>query len=570
MYFDALTTAAVADELKGTIQGGRVQNVLMLDELSVGLEVYAQGQRHYLLASAHPQHARVHLTDRKLRRGPDVASPLLLMLRKYVRGGRVFQVQQPPFERILRLEVSHPAGDTALVVEAMGRHANVILVDGAGGVMDAVKRVGPQLSRRIVLPGQAYTLPPPRPGLDPTDLTEVRLQMLLTEAAEASAKTSAWRALVQGVQGVSPLLAREAVFRATGEAETRAADVLRVSPLLDAFHDLLIHLWEHRWEPCLAYQGEEVVAFAPYPLQQYADCRSIAGVSAAVRTYFEGRLGADAYAAARRRAAAAIEKAQKRVQRKRDALERSLAAAGRADELRLKGEMTLAYAHTIEAGRTELLAPLDPDSPPLRISLDPGLTAVENAQRYFREYEKAKGAAQEVPSLLAQADAELRYLEQLTTDLSLAASRPEIAEVEETLAQAGYRRKARRPAGRMPRSGPLSVESPDGFCILVGRNSRQNEEVTFERAAPDDLWLHARGIPGGHVVIKSGGRPVPEETLRQAAALAAYYSRDRYEDLVAVDVTERRRVRRARGKRPGLVTYRGERTIRAKPVQRAT
>lgn len=565
MYFDALTTAAVADEFRDVLLGGRVQEAFLLDELSIGLEIYAQGQRCYLLTSAHPQHARVHLVSHKLRRGPDVASPLLLMLRKYVRGGRIVAVQQPSFERILRLAVGHPEGDATLIVETMGRHANVILVNRVGQVMDAVKRVGPQMSRRVVLPGQPYTPPPPRPGLEPTDLTELRLQTLLAEAAEANVKTLAWRVLVQGIQGVSPLLARELVFRATGDTQALAARVSRITPLLDAFQNLLIHLWECCWEPCLAYEDGEIIAFAPYPLQQYADCRPTAEINATVEAYFESLLGADAYTAARRRTAEAVSRARERVERKRSSLARSLVTADRADELRLKGEMTLAYAHTVEPGQTELLAPVDADEPPLRIALNPKLTPVENAQRYFREYEKAKGASQEVPARLAQADLELRYLDQLATDLSLAASRPEIVEVKEALVQAGYMRPDKRPAAQMARSRPLAVDSPDGFCILVGRNSRQNDEVTLKRAAPGDLWLHARGIPGGHVVIKSGGREVPERTLRQAAALAAYYSRDRHEDLVAVDYVARRRVRRARGKRPGLVTYRGERTIRVRP-----
>jgi predicted ribosome quality control (RQC) complex YloA/Tae2 family protein len=567
MYFDALTTAAVADELQSALHSGRVQKALLLDELSVGLEVYAQTQRHYLLASAHPQHARVHLTSQKLRRGPDAAPALLSLLRKYVQGGRVLRVWQPPFERILRLEVGHPAGNTTLVIEVMGRHANVILVDEAGQVMDAVKRVGSRVSRRVVLPGQPYTPPPPRTGLAPTDLTELRLRRLLDEAAATDTRVTAWRALVRGVQGVSPLLAREIVFRATGDAQTLAAQASRISPVLDAFDDVLIHLWERRWEPCLAYEGGEIVAFAPYPLGQYADCRPATGTSAAVAAYFDSLLGADAYAVARRRAAEAIEEARRRIERKRSALERSMATAERADELRLKGEMTLAYAHTVEPGQGELLAPIDPEGPPLHIALDPKLTAVENAQRYFQAYDKAKGAAHQVPARLAQADVELGYLDQLATDLSLAASRPEIAEVEEALAQAGHLRAGRRTPGRMPRGEPLTVNSPDGFRILVGRNSRQNEGVTFKRAAPDDLWLHARGIPGGHVVIKSGGREVPERTLRQAAALAAYYSRDRHENLVTVDVVTRRRVRRAKGKHPGLVTYRGERTVRVKPEE---
>jgi len=566
MYFDALTTAAVGDELQNMLLGGRVQKTFLLEKLSIGLEIYAQRQRHYLLASAHPQHARVHLTDQRLRRGPDVASSFLLMLRKYVRGGEVVGVQCPPFERILSLELSHPAGSTTLIVEAMGRHANIILVDEGGRVLDAVKRVRPQLSRRFVMPGQPYTPPPPRPGFCPTDLTELSLRALLAKAAETDVKTPAWRALVRGVQGVSPLLAREVVYRATGDTQTRAAHVSRIAPLLDAFQDLFTFFGEGCWQPCLAYEGRECVAFAPYPLQQYVDCRPMTGISKAVAAYFENLLGADAYAAARRSAAETIKKVRKRVDRKRTALARSLEAANRAGELRLKGEMILSYAHTVKPGQTELLAPVDLDSPPLQIALNPKLTAVENAQRYFREYEKAKGAIREIPARLAQTDQELYYLDQLATDLSLATSRPEIVEAKQALIQAGYlRRQGNKPRVQMPRSQPLVKDSPDGFRILVGRNSRQNEEVTFKRAAPDDLWLHARGIPGGHVIVKCAGRPVTEKTLRQAAALAAFYSRDRDEPLVTVDYVERRHVRRAKGRHPGLVTYRGERTIRIKP-----
>ncbi|MFZ5917884.1 MAG: Rqc2 family fibronectin-binding protein [Chloroflexota bacterium] len=564
MYFDALTTAAVADELQHTLLGGRVQEVFLLDALSIGLEVYAGAERHYLLASAHPQHARIHLAAQKLRRGPAIVPPLVLMLRKYVRGGRLIDIQQPAFERILRLEVSHAEGRASLIVEIMGRYANIILIDSAGQVMDAVKRVGPKLSRRTVLPGQPYTPPPARSGLPPDALTGLRLQTLLAQAAEVDAKIPAWRVLVQGVQALSPLLAREAVYRATGNSDTPAAALACVSSLLETLQELLAPFWQGRWQPCLACQDGEIVAFAPYPLRQYADCRPVAGINAAVAAYFESLLGADAYAAARRRAAQSIEEAYRRLERKRAALERSQTASDRADELRLKGEMTLAYAHTVQPGQTELLASPDPDGPPLRITLDPKRSAVENARRYFREYEKAKGATAEVPPLLAQVDLERRYLDQLATDLALAASRPEIAEVEEALARAGFL-PAIKSAAKVPRSRPLQIESADGLLILVGRNSRQNEEVTFKRAAPDDLWLHARGIPGGHVIVKSGGRPAPERTLRQAAALAAYYSGNRNEESVAIDYTQRRLVRHVRGGQPGLVTYRGERTLYVKP-----
>ena len=559
MYFDALTMAAMADELRAQILGGRVQKVLLPDELSVGMEIYAHGERRYLLASAHPQHARLHLTGEKLRRGTEKTTPLLLLLRKYVRGGRIATVKQPSFERVLHIGVQHPAGNTILIIEVMGRYSNIILVSEEGLVLDSVKRVGPEMSRyRTILPQRLYVPPPPQPKLDPTDVTELQLRDILSDAPPDS---PIWRALVKGIAGVSPLMAREVVYRAMGDAEAVVSQVVKISPLLDVFQDMLIPVWEHRWQPCVVREGQHVVAFAPYPLTQYGDWEEVESISQAVEAYYRQMLGEDAYAAAKRKAREAIQRARERVRRRREALERARVSQAQVNELRRKGEMILAYAHLIQPGQRELRAPVEP---PLLIELDPSLTPVENAQRYFERYKKAKRAAEEIPAALRQAELELRYLDQLETDLDLAANWPEIQEVEACLAEAGYiREKGRRP--KVGRSRPLAVHSPDGFLILVGRNSRQNEEVTFRRAAPDDLWLHARGVPGAHVIVKSGGQEVPEATLRQAAQLAAYYSQARGSSHVEVDYTQRRYVRPIKGAGRGLVTYTQEKTIRVAP-----
>ncbi|HID87606.1 MAG TPA: hypothetical protein EYP55_09570, partial [Anaerolineae bacterium] len=222
MYFDALTMAAVAHELRETILGGRVQKVLQPDDLSIGLEVYAGRQRHYLLASAHPQHCRVHLTQTRPRRGVEAPSPLLLLLRKYARGGRISAVVQPPWERILQLELDHPLGMSTLIVEVMGRHSNIILVDATGEVMDAIKRVTPEMTRvRVVLPHRPYAPPPPLAKLALSDLTEHRLRRTLAAAQDAPL----WRALLGGLRGMSPLLAREIACRALGDAEAPVSAV---------------------------------------------------------------------------------------------------------------------------------------------------------------------------------------------------------------------------------------------------------------------------------------------------------------------------------------------------------
>ncbi len=562
MYFDALTMAAVADELRAHILDGRVQKVLLPDELSVGMEVYAHGERRYLLASAHAVYARLHLAGEKLRRGVEKPSPLLLLLRKYIHGGRIATIEQPPFERVLYFGVQHPEGNTILIIEVMGRHSNIVLVAEEGLILESIKRVGPEKSRyRTILPQRLYVPPPPQSKLDPTDVTELRLRDILSDA---SPESSVWRALVDGIGGVSPLLAREVVYRVVGDAEATISQTVRISPLLEAFQEMLMPVWEHRWQPCVVKRGEQVVAFAPYPLTQYGDWEEVESISQAVEAYYGQMVGENVYAAAKRGVRDAISQARERVRRKREALKRSRVSQAQVEELRLKGEMILAYAHRIALGQRELAAPIEPDEPPLLIELDPHLSPVENAKRYFERYKKAKSAAREIPALLQRAELEERYLDQLEADLDLAANRPEIQEVEACLVEASYIRERRRQP-KVGRSQPLAVNSQDGLLILVGRNSRQNQEVTFRRAAPHDLWLHVRGVPGAHVIIKTGEREVPQATLQEAAQLAAYYSQARDSAHVDVDYTERRYVRPIKGAGPGLVTYTQEETIRVAP-----
>ena len=573
MYYDALTAAAVADELRATVVGGRVQEVIHVDDLTLGLEIYGRvrradpqatrptHQRQYLVLSAHPRESRAHLTEIKVRRGVEAPVPLLLLLRKHVRGGFISAVRQPPFERILHLDVSGPEKTVTLTVEAMGRHANIILVDEDGQVLDSIKRISARLSRvRPMLPGMQYVPPPVQDKLDPADVTEYTLREMI-DASRAGQPV--WRALVNGIRGMSPLLAREIVYRAAGTIEQHCGEVTQMAPLLDAYHTLMAHAWDHRWEPCVGFDEGEVAVYAPYHLTQYEEWEPTETISRAIDRYEQAVRSADAYGPARERVRGLLEEARRRVQSRLEALKRQLIPQEELDRLRLSGEMILGYAHAVRRGQTELEAEVDLEGPPMRIALDPDKSAVENAQAYFERYEKAKAASAEIPALIRKARYELAYLDQLETDLELASNRPEIDEVHSALIEAGYTPRKRH--AQIQRGQPLRLTSPDGLPILVGRSARQNHEVTFRQAAPDDLWLHAVDMPGAHVIVKSGGQEVPEATLERAAELAATYSAARGEGRVLVAYTERRYVRPIRGAGPGMVTYRNEETIAVTP-----
>jgi predicted ribosome quality control (RQC) complex YloA/Tae2 family protein len=555
--------ACVADELRHTILSGRVQQVLLPDALSVGLEIYAGRQRHHLLASAHAELGRLLVASEKLRRGVDKETGLLLLLRKYARGAIIASIEQPPYERILRLELDHPEwGCSDLVVEVMGRRSNIMLVDATGRVLDAVKRVGPDMSpARPILPGRPYTPPPPQAKLPPSDLTEHRLREIL---AAHEADVQMWQALVGGLRGMSPLLAREIAFRALGHPRATISQVERLTPLLEEIRDLLAPLSDGRWQPTVVWEGERPVVYAPYPVTHRGEPKPLPSISHAIEVYTTAAASSDPYAGAKRPLREAIAGVHARLQRRRESLERSLREAADADRWRSWGEWILAYAHTIGPGQNELVAEAA-DGEVLIIPLEPGLSAVDNAQACFARYRKAQRATEGGPARLKEVTLALLDLDQLETDLELAANRPEVEDVRAALVEAGYLKPKRRPISRTTRSQPLSLTSADGFPILVGRNSRQNDEVTFRRAKGDDWWFHAHGAPGSHVVVLAAGKELPAATIRQAAELAAFFSRLRDEAEVVVDYTLRRRVRRLPGAAPGLVTYSQARTIRVAP-----
>jgi predicted ribosome quality control (RQC) complex YloA/Tae2 family protein len=308
------------------------------------------------------------------------------------------------------------------------------------------------------------------------------------------------------------------------------------------------------------------VAFAPYPLTYRSDAQLefVETISlAAERFYGERTLTAnDPYAAARRHVAASIDRAAKALRRRQDAMQRELRTPEEIDRLRASGEWILALATQITPRQSVLHLP--PEVTFAEIVLDPALPPAANAAAYFKRYRKAKRALEMNRDRVAAVAAELAYIDQLAADLALAADRGEIDAVRLALAEAGYGRQPPQ-TGATKTKGPRRIDSREGYAILVGRNSRQNEQITFETAGPDDLWLHARGLPGAHVLIRCAGRPVGEDTLQLAAGLAAYYSKGRAEAAVDVQVVERRRLRRAPGGRPGMVLVDGERVVRAKP-----
>ena len=567
MHFDALTLAAVTHELRATLLGGRVQQVVLPDANSVGLEVYAQRQRRYLLLSAEPGAGRVHLVADKLRRGVDKETPLLLLLRKYVRGAILDAVTQPdPTERILELTFDHPGqGVTTLVAEPMGRLSNLFLLNPARMILECVHRVRPgENARRVLLPGRPYTPPPPLNRLSPLDTDQPDYAYRLSAIIQQPSKL--WRAVADAIAGASPSLAREVAWAATGDVDA-PAQAATTPALIEALDTLWSPVHSGEWSPGVVMEEGHAVGYAPYVVHFRPGYAPRDSISAAIEEATTGptvavSTGRDAYAELRNRTAAQIARARRRVERQQTAVAGDLPDPDEAARLRVQAEWLLALNTQIEPGQTELVVDLGEDQP-LRIALDPTLTPVEQAQALFKQAGKLDRAGEFVPRRRARLDADLAFLDQLATDLALAENQPEIAAVAAELMGSGLLPPRPGQAKPVRAASPalLRVYSPAGVEIIVGRNARQNDHLTFTVANAADLWLHVRDVPGSHVIIRSGGQPVDDETLRIAAQLAAYHSKRRGDRAVPVAVTQKRFVTRVPGGRLGQVHFRDEQTV---------
>lgn len=442
MYFDALTTAAIRDELAQKALGGWVRKVMLPSDDMLAAEIYARGQPVWLIASFNPRHAHVRLTQQRLHRTIETESPLLLLLRKYVRDGRLANVEQLPLERVLILTVAKrlvtPEGEERateckLIIEIMGRYSNIILADDEGIVLDCAKRIYPSMNRyRVTLPHHPYTPPPPQDKLSPLDCSPASLASVVRLAPSHK---PVWQTLVEGFRATSPLLAREVVYRATGRADTSVGDLLAEPDGVEMVSRSLVGLMDpietHQWQPSIATEGDVVTAFAPYLLTHIPNVAEAGTVSEALARFYLETEAARPHQLARARLLKLIEQERERIRRKIGSLEAGLAKAADTSRLRMYGELILAHASGIEPGQRTL------EIDNLRIDLNPQLTAIANAQAYFHEYAKAKAASSEVPTLLDEARTALAYLDEEAALVELAEDEPMLAQLRDELLAAG-------------------------------------------------------------------------------------------------------------------------------------
>ncbi len=602
MAYDSVTTAAVAAELHDTLLRGRVDKVIQPSAYGVALFVRAGGANHTLLLSAHPQQARVTLTAERLAKAFDEPSAYVMLLRKYLEGAAVIGVAQAGRDRVLRLTFRTQAATVTVVAEVMGKHSNIILVDEQDTILGALKRITTAISRhRVVLPHHPYIAPPvqtqpaPHEGQPKLDPLTVTAEALAAELAGRPDDGQLATALLDTLAGMSPQLAKEVACRLAGDANVPlGAGRARIAEALEIARGLMA---PGAWRPSVARRDGKVLGWAAYPLLQHGvepePYPSMAAVLDAVYRESGDGESHDALSSVRAGLRDAILAHRARFDKKAASLRAGLRPPEEIDALRRQGELALGYAHDIVPGQRELRL----DDQGLIIALDPTLTPAENARVLFARYRKARDAREKVPPLLEEAEEGVQFLDGALLFVEQADSPQALKEIRDDVAAAGFALPGARGAdakqskdqkgqkagagarGKGGKYHPGGKEAPgkggaapalrfttgEGLEVLVGRSARQNEVVTFDLSSSGDLWFHARGMPGSHVVLKTRGRAPSDASVEGAAALAAYYSRGRGSTAVPVDVVPIRNVRRVKGGKPGLVRINGETTLNVRP-----
>lgn len=565
MSFDALTLAAVRDELEPLLVGARAQKVVFVDELSLAVEFFLPGTgRTCGLLSADLERARIQRIQQLPARGLERDSPFSLQIRKHLRSARVRSVHQPRLERVFELDCEQRDASgrpyrIVLIVEAMGRRSNLVLVDAEGAILDAARRSPPSRNpRRPILPHVPYVPPPPQDRLMPEQLSADSLSANVREHSLA-------KHLASRVAGLSPLAARELAFRA---ARTDSLENVNWDHVAMVARDFLSMIDTHSWSPTVAYEGERSLDYAPYELSHLVAhggrLDQFVSISDAMTAYYarvvelEPRRG-DQLATERKALLAPLEQTARATERRIAALSHQLESAQRDREgLRRAGEAILVHQAELSPGASELVSDGE------HIDLDPTRTPVENAQAYFARYRKAREAEERVPGLVEDARRLAEYLDELRTLVEVADHLDAIRALRREVG-AATGSKTPRDSRKSQTSAPYRrVPLTDGWEALVGTSAEGNNAVTFDLARPEDLWLHARGVPGAHVIVR-GGSSAPPEVVERAAQLAASHSSARASAAVEVDVTPRRYVKKIPGGPPGLVRYANERTVRVTP-----
>ncbi|PHD61002.1 Rqc2 family fibronectin-binding protein [Bacillus wiedmannii] len=559
MAFDGLFTRAITHEIGNSLYTGRISKIYQPSKYEILLHIRANGKNQKLILSAHPTYARLHLTNQNYD-SPALPPMFCMLLRKHLEGGFIEKIEQIDLERIIQITVRsrNEIGDESLktlVIEIMGRHSNIILVDTkTNNILDSLKHVSLAVNRhRTVYAGAEYIAPPAQHKINPLQIETndefIRPLDFLSGNMD--------KQLVGTFTGISPLFAKEVV---------KKAGMVNEKALADAFFSIQKPLLTHTYSPTMTTSnGKEFFYLFPLAHLQGED-KTFSSVSELLDRFFFGKAERDRVKQQAYDLERFMQNEKNKNEKKLIKLEKTLQDAGKADKYQLFGELLTANMYALKKGDKdiEVVNYYDENGGTVKITLDPLKTPSDNAQRYFQKYQKAKNSVVVVEEQIEKTNEEIIYFDSLLQQMEAASSK-DIEEIREELAEEGYMRNRKAKNAKKKPTKPVLDKylASDGTEIFVGKNNKQNDYLTTKFARRDEIWLHTKDIPGSHVVIRS--LEPTEETVLEAAKIAAYFSKAKDSSSVPVDFTKIRHVKKPSGAKLGFVTYDNQQTVYVTP-----
>lgn len=559
MAFDGITVAALVQELRDNLTGGRIAKIAQPepDELLLTIKTPAGQRKLYISASA--SLPLIYLTDEN-KLSPMTAPNFCMLLRKHIGNGRITSISQPKLERIISLHIEHlnELGDLCekkLIIEIMGKHSNIIFCDDKDMILDSIKHVSAQMSSvREVLPGRTYFIPDTMEKSDPLSVNEKKFLDTLKEKPVPLGK-----AIYTSFTGISPVIAEDICFLAGLDSQLPASE-LDEDTFLHLFRQFSYYMDDIRgchFHPCIYYDGTSPKDFGAVALSHFSNYtkQEFTSISEVLNTYYATK---NTLTRIRQKSADlrhVVQTALERNRKKYDLQKKQLRDTENREKYKVYGELIHTYGYNLAPNSRELTALNYYTNEELTIPLDPTLTPAENAQKYFNKYNKQKRTFEALTELIQETADDIHYLESISNSLDIALTEADLIQIKEELMQTGYVRRKYTKKKEKITSRPMHYISSDGYHMYVGKNNLQNEELTFSFANGNDWWFHAKGAPGSHVIVKTGGDELPDRTFEEAGRLAAYYSKNRGSDKVEIDYVEKKHVKKPNGSKPGFVVY---------------
>ena len=572
MAFDGSVVCALTDELNRKLSEGGISKITQPDPNALMLTIKKDRVSKILFISVNPSLPVMYLTDEK-KEAPITAPAFCMLLRKHLMGGRIVSVTEPSLERIIDINIEHydELGDLrvkTLTVELMGKYSNIIFRDG-NKILDSIKHVSSLVSSvREVLPGREYFIPETEDKLNPFEADkEAFLSRVFKENCPL------FKSLYSSFTGLSPALSQEICFRARLDSDRASSSLEEAerSALWEAFCQVIDILRKKEFSPEIVYKDEEPIFFGVFRYSIYEDLEHepYESVSALLKDYYGKR---SAYTSMRQKSAdlrQIIQNLLNKDNKKYDLQLKQIKDTKKRDKYKVYGELLTSYGYSVEPKATSFTCENFYTGEEITIPLDPTLSAIENGKKYFDKYSKLKRTDEALSEISKETEAEISHLESIKISLDNAENEADLNDIKREMRDSGYikshdsgKKKASRPA----KSAPLHFVSSDGFDIYVGKNNYQNELISFKMAQGNDWWFHAKKIPGSHVIVKTGGKELPDRTFEEAAALAAYYSSARNSAKVDVDYTLKKNLKKPPGSKPGYVIYHTNYSMAVKPA----